>query len=164
MFEFRTKIENTAPRVKDAVGKAAFRNFGHAAASIRKDAQASITRSTQVTKATYDYSGIKRNASGQFLAGSGKRKVVSRAHHRPSPPGSPPFTAQGLLSRAILFAADQSGAVIGPAESVAGTVGQAHEFGGDYKGNNYPERPFMYPALERGTPRFAGEWAGSIAQ
>ena len=46
--------------------------------------------------------------------------------------------------------------------SVVGQAGAAHEFGGKFYSNDYPERPFMQPALERALPRFAGEWAGSI--
>jgi hypothetical protein len=151
MFTLAAKIEDNTQRIKDAAGKAAFRNFGHAAASIRKDAQASITKATEVTKATFSRAG-------------GKRRMVSRAHHAPSPPGSPPLTTKGLLPRAILFSADKDGAVVGPAASIAGMVGQAHEFGGDYKGATYPERPFMFPALERAIPRFAGDWEGSIGE
>lgn len=129
MFGFRVKIENRSKRVKAAAEKAAFRNFRHAAASIRKDAAASIERSPD-----------------------------------PSPPGTPPHTRRRLLPRAMRYDVSKEGAVIGPRASVAGEVGSAHEFGGRYKQQDYPERPFMQPALERAIPRFAGSWRGSIGE
>lgn len=83
----------------------------------------------------------------------------------PSSPGSPPHTHRGsFLRRGIRFAADKQGAVIGPMASVVGEAGSAHEFGGEFKGNDFPERPFMGPALDQNLDRFAGEWAGSIGE
>jgi phage gpG-like protein len=83
----------------------------------------------------------------------------------PSAPGSPPHTHKRVfLRRAIAYRYDKEGAVIGPRASIVGQAGAAHEFGGNYKGTNYPERPFMQPALDRATPRFAGNWAGSVGQ
>lgn len=82
----------------------------------------------------------------------------------PSPPGSPPHTRKRRLSRAIRYYADVHGAVIGPRASVAGDVGIAHEFGGSFRGQEFPERPFMKPALEANLDQFAGEFSGSISQ
>lgn len=122
------KIQAEISRVLRAVGKAAFRNFGHAAARISKDAKASIEK-----------------ADG------------------PSPAGSPPHThKRNFLKRAIRYDANKNGAVIGPLASVVGTAGQAHEFGGEYRDQQFPERPFMQPALERNLDRFAADWAGSV--
>lgn len=82
-----------------------------------------------------------------------------------SEPGSPPHTHRGAyLRRAVRYAADKEGAVIGPMASVVGKVAEAHEFGGEYKGQQFPERPFMLPALERAIPRFAGQWRGAIGE
>lgn len=95
----------------------------------------------------------------------------------PSLPGTPPHThtrrrprtgkarqRAGSLPRAIAVAQDTSAqtAVIGPRYSMAGESGNAHEFGGEFKGHNYPERRFMGPALERNVNTFGGELAGSI--
>ena len=81
----------------------------------------------------------------------------------PSEPGSPPHTHRRIFfRRAIRYAVSPEGAVIGPRESIIGTSGQPHEFGGNYKGSTYPARPFMRPALEEAAPRFAGSWKGSI--
>lgn len=122
--------------VKAAADKATAENVGQAAGRIRKDAIASIVPSVD-----------------------------------PSPPGSPPHThggrkraGKGKLPKAILYAVDKAAgdAVIGPAKSKAGTVGQAHEFGGKYKGEQFAERPFMGPALDRQQTKFAASFAGSI--
>jgi hypothetical protein len=45
MIGVKTKLTTTPKRVDAAVDKAAYRNFGHAAASIRKSARGSIERS-----------------------------------------------------------------------------------------------------------------------
>lgn len=82
----------------------------------------------------------------------------------PAPAGHPPHTRRKLLRKAIQFKVDPTRAVIGPRQSVAGVSGKAHEFGGRFRGDVYPERPFMAPALEKATPRFAGSFAGSIGE
>ena len=81
----------------------------------------------------------------------------------PSPAGSPPHThkhvttksgkegKQGLLPASILYAIEKDPArvIIGPSVNVVGTVGAAfeHEDTAEYKGREYPPRPFMGPAL-----------------
>lgn len=85
----------------------------------------------------------------------------------PSAAGTPPHTHRGkFLSRAIRFDYDKQKqqAVIGPRKSVVGTAGHAHEMGGLYKGQIFPERPFMLPALERNLPRMSRDWEGSIGE
>lgn len=136
MIGASVSVTATTGAVKDAADKATAENVGQAAGRIRKDAIASITPSDM-----------------------------------PSPPGQPPHThggrnrkGKGKLPKSILFAVDKSAgdAVIGPARSKAGTVGQAHEFGGRYKGEQFAERPFMGPALDRQQTKFAASFAGSI--
>jgi hypothetical protein len=129
MFTTKVKIEDRTKAVKAASDKAAFRNFGHAAASIRKDVAASIEVSPD-----------------------------------PAPPGQPPHTRKRLLPRSLRFAYDKEGAVIGPTASMAGQAGAVQELGGRYKGQEFPERPYMLPGLERNIPRFAGSWQGSIGE
>lgn len=129
MFGFGSKSVFHGRKVRKASDDAAYRNFGHAAASISKAVKASIIR-----------------------------------QRGPSLPGQPPATRKGLLRRAVRFFADKQGAVIGPMKTIAGTVGAAHEFGGAYKGEDFDQRPFMYPALEQAAPRFAGSWRGSIGE
>lgn len=123
------KLDLHFGRIEKAANKGAYRNFGHAAASIRKDAIASIETSPES-----------------------------------SPAGSPPHTRRRQLPNAIRYDADAEGAVIGPVFSVVGTAGEAHEIGGSYRGQIFPERPFMGPALNRNLDRFASGWAGSIGE
>ncbi len=129
MIAINVKVDSRMNRISDAAEKAKFRNFGHAAASLSKDAKASI-----------------ENASG------------------PSAPGTPPHSRKGLLRRAIRYAYDKESAVIGPTATTVGQSATAAEFGGEYKGEDYPERPFMEPALERALPRMADDWKGSIGE
>jgi hypothetical protein len=84
----------------------------------------------------------------------------------PSDPGTPPHTRRRQLKRAIKYDVDQAAesALIGPEASIVGEAGAAHEFGGEFRGEDYPERPFMEPALETNVDRFASEWAGSIGE
>jgi hypothetical protein len=53
-------------------------------------------------------------------------------------------------------------AVVGPAQDIAGDSGAAHEFGGKYRDEQYPQRPFMGPALIENAPRLPEFWRGSI--
>lgn len=138
----RVLFQDTSKNVALAVERATFRNLGHAAATIRNDAIGSIVQ-----------------AEG------------------PSRPGTPPHThtggltkkgkiRRGQLQRAITFDYSKSErtAVIGPRATVVGTSGAAHEFGGVFKGQDYPVRAFMGPALERNLDRFAEDWRGSIGE
>jgi phage gpG-like protein len=127
VIDTKTVVQIDTAAVEDAVEKAAYRNFNHAAASLRKEAQASIKKAAEIP-----------------------------------PPGKPPRTKKGLLRRAIRYSANEDGAVIGPAASIAGTVGAAHEFGGRYKKGIFDKRPFMEPALQASLSRFAGSWQGSV--
>jgi phage gpG-like protein len=129
MIGVQVKTENQTKRVAEAVERAAFKNLGHAAATIRRDAVESI--------------------------------VVAEG---PSPPGTPPHTRRRQLKRAIRFDYDcrDRSAVVGPMASMVGESGAAHELGGEFRGEQYPQRPFMVPAMERNLDRFAGDWAGSI--
>lgn len=86
---------------------------------------------------------------------------------KPSSPGDAPHTrGKGghNLRGAIRFDSNAIDAVIGPIASFVGQAGEAQEFGGEFKGEDFPERPFMGPALEVSVDRFAAGWAGSIGQ
>ncbi|GIW56321.1 MAG: hypothetical protein KatS3mg082_2725 [Nitrospiraceae bacterium] len=87
-----------------------------------------------------------------------------RKRQQPSTPGQPPHTREGLLRQAILFSVErpQQRVVIGPSAALVGTSGKAHEFGGRYRRENYPRRPFMAPALAKLRPRLPRFWADSI--
>ena len=132
------KFEDQTKRAATATDAAAFRNLGHAAATIRKDAVESI-----------------ENEPG------------------PSAPGDPPHThtggvtkkgkvRKGDLQKAIAYDADKESAVIGPRFSVVGLAGRAHELGESFHGEDFDERPYIGPALDRNLTRFAQDWEGSI--
>lgn len=140
MFFAVAKIENKFKRVQDAADKAAFRN-------------------------------IRRAAFQLFTV---ERDSIKQADG-PSAPGTPPHThtggftkkgkiKRGFLPRSFAYSADRSrkDAVIGPRASIVGESASAHELGGDYKGERYPERSFAKPALEKINPEFAGSFANSI--
>ena len=142
MFGVETTIEDKTRRVVESANKASFKNVSHAAAAIRVDAIASIQ------------------------PGDG-----------PSPAGTPPHThtqkvikagrtKKGLLPAAITFAADKQvqDAVIGPRHSIVDLAGEAHEKGKTFQGDQYPERSFMGPALERKQSRFGASFQGSIGE
>lgn len=129
-------------RIAKAVEKEKYNSLSHAAASIRKAEIESIQR-----------------AKG------------------PSEPGTPPHThfkgrgrtkkgkpRMGRLPAAILYDVEGERAVIGPRESVVGTSASAHEFGGEYKGQVFPQRPFARPALEKNLDRFAADWQYSLGE
>jgi len=95
------------------------------------------------------------------------RLVARRSIRRRKPaamPGNPPHTRRGQLKRSIMYALDkQRGvALIGPIFELIGTAGKAHEFGGKFRRERYPKRPFMGPALEKVKDRLPPMWAGSI--
>jgi hypothetical protein len=94
-----------------------------------------------------------------------KRMAASiERSQEPSDVGDPPHTRRGQLKRSFRFAADKEGAVIGPLHSRVGESAAAHEFGGDFKGDTFEERPFAFPALEALAPRLAEEWRGQIGE
>jgi phage gpG-like protein len=89
------------------------------------------------------------------------RRSIRRSGN-PSEPGRPPHTRQGRLREAVLYDVQDDRALIGPRASVVGEAGHAHEFGGPFRDEDYPQRPFMGPALEANLPRFPREFAGSL--
>jgi hypothetical protein len=95
-------------------------------------------------------------------------RLTARRSIRRSPKesaaGTPPHTRRGLLKRALLYNVDKSRmrAVIGPAYSIAGRSGSAHEFGGRYYGRKYPKRSFIGPALRKQESRISRFWSASI--
>ena len=130
MISFAVQVEDKTKRVADAAERATFRNVGHGAARITKDAKASLV-----------------TAPG------------------PSDPGEPPHTHRGaFLRRAVRYVADKEEAIIGPQASMVGESGAAHELGEDFHGQEFDERPYMWPALEDNADRFASDWAGSIGE
>jgi len=113
---------------------------------------------TEVDKANF-------RSLGHAAASLRKAEVQSiETSDEPSEPGQPPHSRRGQLRRAIRFDVDRAKqeAVIGPRASIVGDAAAAHEFGEEFRGQDYPERPFAKPALEKSLGRLASNWAGSI--
>jgi hypothetical protein len=87
-----------------------------------------------------------------------------RKSRGPSAPGTPPHTRKGRFRSAIRYAitSDRESVVVGPDHTLVADAGGAHEFGGRYRDEHYPRRPFMGPALERVKDRLPPMWAGSV--
>jgi hypothetical protein len=100
--------------------------------------------------------------AGAALRLTARRSI--RTRKKASPPGTPPHTRHGQLKRAIAYAVDkQRGVVvIGPERDGVGTSGSAHEFGGRYRRERYPKRPYMGPALDKLQDRLPDFWASSV--
>ncbi len=100
--------------------------------------------------------------AGAALRLTARRSI--RTRKKTSLPGTPPHTRRGQLKRAIAYAVDkQRGVVaIGPERDGVGTSGSAHEFGGRYRRERYPKRPYMGPALEKLQDRLPDFWANSV--
>jgi len=122
-------------KAMQAIRRAEIRSLSHAAAAIRLQAVRSIRQSPR---------------------------------NQPSAPGTPPHTRKGQLRRAILYALlEENGmpfAIVGPSFDLVGLSGKAHEFGGPYRGGNYPARPYMSPALDVIANRLPAFFAGSIQE
>lgn len=125
-----------------AVDKAAYRNFGHAGGSIRKQAIASIVSNQPSGKA-----GKKKGRRQRTISG---------------PPGQPYRTRRGLARRAMRYAASKTGVVIGPEAGKIGTAMAAHEHGLKRGKIHYKKRPTMALALKAQLGRVSATWRNSI--
>lgn len=146
MFGARAKVSFDKRRIARASREGNFKSLGHAAATIRLIARRSIKRARKARS---------RDEHGRFRSTGGTI---------PSPPGKPPRTKAGQLKRSIVYAVDKrrAEAVIGADSADMDKVAGAHEHGGKFKGQRYPKRPFMGPALEKVKPRLPKKWAGSV--
>lgn len=152
MIGVETKLVDNTPKVLKEVDRANYKNFSHAAASLRK----AMIESIKIDKTTIGWITTKR------LSKRGKR--IRARIYKPAPVGSPVVSHKnkGFVSRGIRFDATKTDAVVGFAQSVYGDVMGAHEFGGERFGQKFQPRPTVYPTLENNLDRFSGEWAGSI--
>ena len=134
---------------------------------------ATIDDNTQAISARLEKASVR--LVGHAAASTRKRAIESiEPSDEPSPPGSPPHTRirttkagksrPGQIQRAIAYAHDKSAnvAVVGPRHSVLGEAGQAHEFGGEFRGEDYDQRAFMGPALDATQTKFGDSFAGSL--
>jgi hypothetical protein len=100
--------------------------------------------------------------AGAALRLTARRSI--RTRQKPSPVGTPPHSRRGQLRRAIAYSVDKPRGVvvIGPERDAVGKSGSAHEFGGRYRREHYPKRPYMGPALEKLQDRLPDFWANSV--
>lgn len=100
--------------------------------------------------------------AGAAIRLTARRSIRKSA--KASLPGKPPRTRHGQLRRSIVYAVERhrGAVIIGPGFRGVGRSAQPHEFGGPYRGDRYPARPFMGPALEKTAPRLPKLWAGSV--
>ena len=100
--------------------------------------------------------------AGAALRLTARRSI--RRSDRPARPGQPPHTRRGQLKRALRYAVEKERerVLIGPTYTVVGRSASAHEFGGRYRSETYPKRPFMGPALMAIRSRLPRMWADSI--
>jgi len=112
----------------------------------------------RVAKASLDV--LRR--MGAYVRRVAQSKV--KTSPKPSRPGSPPHSRKGLLRKAILFGLekDRSRVLVGPGFRFVGASASAHEFGGAYKGDRYPKRPLMGPALRESIPHLAKMWQDAV--
>jgi hypothetical protein len=89
------------------------------------------------------------------------RKFIKRRKGA-SPEGEPPHTRKGKAKRAdaVLFSVDKNRdtAFIGFMEPVLGMSMSAHEHGGTFLGQEFPQRPTLGPALLANQVRFGNEF------
>jgi hypothetical protein len=93
-----------------------------------------------------------------------------------SPAGTPPYThpgskkkrtTSGFLPGAIVYDTekDPDDVIIGTSAALFANVGKPHEHSGDFRSRDYPERPFMEPAMAQeigALPRLIAEqWDAS---
>lgn len=90
-----------------------------------------------------------------FLRTDARRSIKQRKTAAPA--GSPPATRKGRLRKAIVFHVFRGlgRAIVGPTANIVGPAGGAHEHGGQFRGESYPARPFMGPALVKTNTQFA---------
>jgi len=154
MIFAKADITTNAKAVEKAADVATYKNVGHAAASLRKLAIASLE------KVDGPSSPGKPPHTHQSQRAAKIRKLNS--HRKKRGRATVKVPKSFVLANAIVYAQENGAAVVGPRKSVAGMIGETHEFGGQYKGAQYPERPFMGPALDKSRDRFAASFAGSI--
>lgn len=143
MIGFDYKFDDRTPAVKTAVDNAVFKNVGHAIATVRKDAIDLI-----------------KPGDGPSTPGTPPHTQTARVNRKTG------RTSRGKLQKAIAFDNDKATGVgiAGPRQSIAGDSGRAHELGDEIFGVDYPERPYMAPALEKNLARYGDSYAASLTQ
>jgi len=126
-----------------------FRSVAHAAATIRKEAIASVEYSREVRS---------------YLWKTRKGKLKRVPYYEPAKAGNPVrgHKSPGYFRQAIAFGVDRDNASIGPQASKVGQGMRIHEHGGVRNGIQYPRRSVMQPALVKNLDRFARSFGSDI--
>ena len=125
----------------------------------------SVKVRTRLDKGKVKRAVARANIETLGHAGALVRKIARnsiRRGQKESAPGQPPHTRKGQLKRAILYAKEEGSVVVGPSAEIVGQSGKAHEFGGKYRAERFPRRPFMGPALEKARDRLPKLWRASV--
>lgn len=154
MITVRTRTSTDMGKVIRKARQESFKNLGHAGAALRKAASRKIKKAPM---------RVVRGADGKPVKDDSGKSVKEA---RPSSPGSPPhYTRKGPnLKRAILFKVQrqQERVLIGPAFSMVGASASAHEHGGRFGDETFPQRSFMGPTLQEEMPRIPAMWRGVV--
>ena len=94
------------------------------------------------------------------------RNMIGRRTRKRSKPGEAPASPTGQLKNSILFAVEEQrgDVIIGPSRAEIAEIGNTHEFGKKIRSRDYPERPFMGPALHAAEPQLSKIWEESITK
>lgn len=122
--------------------KASFENIRAAAYSIRKDTMSTIKRKPRKNKWARSKPGEVPLTSG--MPGKNLRTAI--------------YVGSDLNDKQF------ASALIGPRASFVGIAGEVHELGKSRGTIDFPERPFMRPALLRAVPRLPQQWSGTIGE
>ncbi len=143
----KTKIDWNPKELRRQLKKANITNLGRAGFLIRREARKKLR---------------KKHLSKKKKIIDGKTFLVKL----PSRPGEAPRGSGGnhSLRASIRFevSKQKDDVIIGPDAGVVDQVGEAHEFGGKYEGEDYPKRPFMGPSLDIIKGKLPKIWASSV--
>lgn len=170
-IRFHVQVDDHWDEVIDAAQLAGVRASVEQAELIAREARDSIelSASIQVGFGTINRGGVIEVAqqdSGVDFALAQLVDFLPGAHayyrHRSSLPGHPPKT-RGVpgknLPEAIIVTHNADGsASVGCDPSIIGPIGDVMEFGGEFRGHNYPPHPFLRPAMAHQLENFSQQF------
>lgn len=130
------------------------------------EATARVTDNTKRIEQAVEKATFENLRHAAFSLSKDAKSTIDKSDS-PSEPGTAPHTKGKKghnLKGSIFTNVNKESALIGPRASWVDDAGSLHEFGERREGEDFDERPFMGPALDRAIPRFASDWAGSIGE
>lgn len=154
------KVQLREDRLRQAIKRAAAGSLSAAAFVIQTKSRQKIQTRAKLPKLKPVYTKADLKARLRAL----DKAAELRDKAKSSPPGQPPRTRKGLIRRSVLYAVDKQRleAVIGPSFQRIGKAASAHEHGGQYKGQRYPQRPFMGPTLDENLGMIPQKFKGAL--